>query len=582
MSEFKDYRLQIKAEVETALRCLLKEKNIKEDIPDLSLQRTPSILKGDIAFPLFQYSKLFKMKPEEIANSIALKLSFKTGVEGGFLNVFLQRKEYSKLFMQNILEENMGSEYLKGQKIVVEFSCPNTNKPLHLGHLRNDSLGESMARIFKACSAEVKRYNLINDRGVHICKTMLAYKKFADNKSPKDFKLKSDKFVGWLYTKYSELEKEDPSVKDEIASMLIKWEDGDSEILDLWKKMKDWAFEGISETYKKTGISFDKYYFESEYYKKGKEEVKKGLNKGIFQSEEDGAVYLNMEEIGLDKKIFIRADGTSLYITQDLGTLKDRYNDFNFDRHIYVVGSEQRYHFKALFFAIKKLNYPFADGLFHLSYGMVNLPDGKMKSREGTTVDADDLIFDLQELAKKEMVDKGRDSYIKDLDETSLKIALSALNYYLLNVTPSKDMLFDKDKSISFNGDTGPYIQYTGARISSILRKYEEQEGVVFDEKEYPNINFSNFELDLEWELLSFLMQSKDVLKESAKNYNPALITGYLYSLASLFNKFYHENPILSCEDKSLKTARLYLCIAIKKVLEYNLNLLNISFLDKM
>ncbi len=542
---------------------------------------------GDIAFPLFPYAKLFKMAPHAIAAKLAENIAENSGLDGQvkvagpYLNVALSVSGVAGelLAKTHVLPVEYGnSDSLKGVPVMVEFSCPNTNKPLHLGHLRNDALGESIARILKAAGADVRKVNLINDRGVHICKSMLAYQKFSNGATPESTGIKSDRFVGDYYVKFNDWVKEYPAADEEARAMLIAWEEGDPEVTSLWKQMNGWAISGIEETYKATGISFDQVYYESRTYTLGKDEILKGLEKGAFYRDEDNSVWVDLEEIGLDKKVLLRSDGTSLYLTQDIGTAIQRQKDWHFQRLVYVVGSEQQYHFRVLFHVLDKLGFSWAKNLFHLSYGMVNLPEGKMKSREGTVVDADDLIRELSAMAAAEIKEKEREGEVDSVEDTARKVALAALHYYLLQVSPNKDMVFNPKESLSFNGNTGPYLQYMGARISSMKRKFEERTG------EFAGVSA---ESDLlvtreERELVKLAADFSNVVAQSATQYNPAVLASYLYETAKTFSRYYHDTPILSAETKALVVTRLALAEAVLCVLKNGMYLLNIPFVEKM
>ncbi|MCL2381561.1 MAG: arginine--tRNA ligase [Treponema sp.] len=562
----------------------------------------PSPDMGDLGFPMFEYAKLLRKGPPQIAQMAAAELPG-SHAAGPYLNVRLERGETARRILEKFLPQ-AGTPRLSrpgtlgGRRIMVEFSSPNTNKPLHLGHLRNNVLGESVSRILAACGAEVRKVCIINDRGIHICKSMLAYKEHGEGKTPESEKIKSDRFVGDWYVAFSKdlkaqaeaLERDKGLNKKEaeaqaplmlrVQEMLRLWEAGDSQTVELWKKMNAWAVSGMKQTYVRTGISFDQYYYESDTWLLGKDEVLKGLERGIFYREADGAVAVDLSAQKLDKKILLRSDGTSIYITQDIGTAINRHADWPFDQHVYVVGSEQQYHFKALFALLDKLGFEWAKNLYHLSYGMVNLPDGKMKSREGTVVDADDLIDSLRDMARAEIHEKGRDEAVGDAEAAGEKVALGALHYFLLNVSPSKDMLFDPKESLSFNGNTGPYAQYVGARISSLLRKAKE-EG-----PEAPGCGEGRrFELlssDAEWELVKTLAAYNDAVAAAAVNMDPSLLTAYIYDLAKAFSRFYHDCPVLAAEDPDLAGARLALCQCVLLVLRDALHLVCIPFLETM
>ncbi len=556
--------------------------NIEERI---IVERPPRADMGDLAFPMFPFAKDFRGAPPMIAGLVAEALGeFKAGsvkTVGPYLNAFLDRGSVAADLLKDVeteAEKYGESELLNGQKIMVEFSCPNTNKPLHLGHLRNDAIGESISRILKAAGAEVKKVNLINNRGVHICKSMLAYQKFGEGKTPESSGIKGDHLVGEFYVKFNQWSKEDDTAEAQAQEMLRQWENGDEKVRKLWEIMNGWTIDGINETYKNTGISFDTYYYESETYLSGRDEVLRGLESGAFYKDEDGSIRLDLSDIKMDTKVMLRSDGTSVYMTQDLGTAIARHEDYPFDRLIYVVGAEQEYHFKVLFHALKKLGYTWADMLYHLSYGMVNLPEGKMKSREGTVVDADDILAKLTEMAKEEIIAKDRAEAVGDVDETGGKIALAALHYFLLQVSPYKDMIFNPKESLSFNGNTGPYLQYMSARICSMLEKYEarsaEFEGAVVDS--------SLLVSDAEWELMKLVSSYPAQVNQAAAELNPSVIAVYLYDTAKAFSRFYHDCPILGSGDKNLTCSRVALTKAVLQVLKNGFNLVNIPFLSKM
>ena len=604
-----DYKESYRKKIATILTCLLNETPVSKGtalnesiLPaQVAAEIPPSPEMGDLGFPMFGYAKLLRKAPPQIAQLVAAKLPLSSAV-GPYVNVRLDRAETAACILGELLAE--GSEgpsfgrpsTLKGSRIMVEFSSPNTNKPLHLGHLRNDVLGESISRILAACGAEVRKVCIINDRGIHICKSMLAYREHGEGKTPESEGVKSDRFVGDWYVRFNKgLKEEVEALKGErgldekeaevqaavmrkAQEMLRQWEAGDGETVELWKKMNAWAIDGWKETYRRTGVSFDKYYFESKTYLLGKDEILKGLEKGIFSREEDGSIQIDLSDENLGKKVLLRKDGTSIYITQDLGTAIYRYEDWPFDRLVYVVGSEQQYHFKVLFVLLQKLGFEWARNLYHLSYGMVNLPEGKMKSREGTVVDADDLIDSLREMALEEIRGKEREEAVGDPETAAEKIAIGALHYYLLQVTPSRDMLFDPKESLSFNGNTGPYLQYMGARISSLLRKAEER-GISQTGAE------PRFEClcgDAEWELIKTMGAYNDAVASAADGMDPSLLAAYLYELAKGFSRFYHERPVLNAEDPDTAAARLALSRAVLRILTDALDLVCIPFLEVM
>ncbi|MGL4986430.1 MAG: arginine--tRNA ligase [Treponemataceae bacterium] len=606
MNEIKNSLRELIAQV---LKHLKKDKSLQLDDffkNDIITENPPKPDLGDVGIPLFSFAKLFRLSPMHIAKEVQsilndenlpffdqAKLLGNFIAEGPYLNVQLKKTSIINQILSDIhTQKEMygslsteGKSLIENSRVMIEFSSPNTNKPLHLGHLRNNALGESISRILQFAGAEVYKVSIINNRGVHICKSMLAYQKFhsADAKkgiedTPDSLNLKSDRFVGDCYVEFEQYRKEnEEKAEKEVHEMLVQWENGDKEIHALWERMNDWAISGIRQTYKRTGIHFDQFYFESETYLKGKDEVLNGLQKGIFYREEDGSGWVDLAEVNLDKKVLLRRDGTSLYITQDIGTAIFRHADWPFNELIYVVGNEQNYHFIVLFHILKKLGFQWAKKLHHLSYGMVNLPEGKMKSREGTVVDADDLIDHLQNEVKKEIASKERVDAVGDVDAVSEDIALGALHYFLLQATPSKDMLFNPKESLSFSGNTGPYLQYMGARICSILRKAEGMLQI----DDIP-IDTSLLTHDIEWELIKHLGNFSEIVEKSALNKNPAEIASFLYTLAKLFSTFYHDCPILSCESKELMTARLHLVRSTKIVLKTAMHLILIPFLERM
>jgi len=621
-----DYKEPWKLLIADALNSLMQGAGASPVTPDQVIAEIPPNPEmGDIGFPMFGFAKLLHKGPPQIAAMVREHLaSSKAGVceaVGPYVNVRLDRGAVAKAVLGDILatgfEEDVGfveandsagdtgSEgatfgrpgTLLGKKIMVEFSSPNTNKPLHLGHLRNDVLGESISRILAACGADLRKVCIINDRGIHICKSMLAYMEEARGKTPESENVKSDHFVGDWYVCFSKnLKKEteglmrEKGLKKEEAEalspsmaraqeLLRKWESGDPDLTALWKKMNSWAIEGMKETYKRTGVSFDQYYFESETWQLGKEEVLKGLERGLFYREPDGAVAVDLSAENLDKKILLRSDGTSIYITQDFGTAINRHKDWPFDRLIYVVGSEQQYHFKVLFTLLDKMGYAWAKNLYHLSYGMVKLPEGKMKSREGTVVDADDLIDSLRGMALAEIKEKEREEKVGDPAEVAEKIALGALHYYLLQSSPSKDMMFDPKESLSFNGNTGPYLQYMGARISSLRMKGS---GVGGQGSAMGNGAFALLVSDPEWELVKALAAYPQAISDAADALDPSRLAAYLYELSKCFSRFYHDCPILNAENPALSGARLGLSQAVLRVLKDALNLICVPFLEAM
>ncbi|HZJ89031.1 MAG TPA: arginine--tRNA ligase [Sphaerochaeta sp.] len=558
------------------------------DLPEVVVEVPPKPEMGDLAFPLFAFAKPFRMGPPQLA--VLLKERIENAehrpfgevfATGPYLNIRIDTSALATELSAKVRSEGSGfgtNDSLSSQRIVVEFSCPNTNKPLHLGHMRNDSLGMSMSAILAANGASVRRVNLINNRGVHICKSMLAYQKFGKGETPESSGIKGDHLVGQYYVRFAQWAKEDPTAEEQAQTMLKAWEAGDPEVLDLWQRMNDWTMDGLYESYEAMGIDFDAYYWESETYKYGKDEILKGLDRGVFYTEEDNSVWVDLTESNLDKKVLLRSDGTSLYITQDVGTAIMRHKDWPFDSHIYVVGSEQQYHFKVLFKILELLGYEWAEHLYHLSYGMVNLPEGKMKSREGTVVDADELLASLTALAEEEIRSKGREEQVGDLKATSRAIALGALNYYLLQVTATKDMIFNPAESISFNGNTGPYLQYMGARMSSMLAKFHAE----FQEVEALPFDSSLLTLADERQLIKVLAGYPEAVVRAAEQHDPSLITAYLYELSKLFSRYYHDNPVLQAPTPTLVRARIELVRMVNQVLQNAFALVGIPYLTSM
>ena len=596
--------------IAAALNDFIKEKDPQAETvapESIVVQNAPNPEMGDLGAPMFAFAKALRMAPPQIAAGLVEKITDKSLGEfiavGPYVNVKLDKSGAASPILKAIKSQgdsygstgSDGKKPLAGRRVMIEFSSPNTNKPLHLGHVRNDALGESVSRILKAAGADVYKVDLINNRGVHICKSMLAYKLFHEAKgdTPESLGMKGDHFVGQCYVefdKYLKGEKDKPETAHPEANqmaedMLIKWEAGDPEVHALWEKMNGWTFDGVKETYKRTGISFDKYYFESETYLKGKDEIMKGLEKGVFFKAEDGSVRIDVTDVvgkGKDgnnqEKVLLRKDGTSVYITQDIGTAISRHDDWAFNQLVYVVASEQNYHFKVLFHILKKLGFDWADKLFHLSYGMVNLPSGRMKSREGTVVDADNLVDSLHADALAAIKERGRDEEVGDADEVAEKVALGALHYYILQATPIKDMLFNPAESLSFNGNTGPYLQYMGARINSILAKAAEA-GVTEDSSEAAVALLSGED---EWALIKTLGDYPNVIAKAAENLDPSLVAAYVYEVAKLFSKFYQNCSIVNAENKQLAGARLYLASCTLQVIKNAMNLVLVPYLERM
>ena len=536
---------------------------------------------GDYCFACFSLAKKKKKDPKILAEKITDKIKKlkikeieKVEAVGGYVNFFLNKEVLAENILTLVLKgkEKFGGDKKKKKTILVEFPAPNTNKPLHIGHLRNAFIGTAVSNILEFLGYNVKRIDLINDRGIHICQTMLAYEKWGRGKLPG--KIKGDHFIGDFYVLYNKKEKQNPKLKEECQKLLKKWEENDRKTITLWKKMNNWYYKGMNETYKILGIKHDKVYFESNTYKKGKEIVLEGLKKGIFYKKENGAVAINLGK-DLGEKILLRSNDTTVYITQDLFLAWTRYKDFKFDKMIYVVASEQNYHFKVLFTILKLLGYKWANNCYHLNYGMVNLPSGKMKSREGIVIDADDLIDEIREDAKKELKRRYK-LKTKELEKRALAIGLSALRFSLLKVDTKKDFLFDKKEALDFEGFSGPYLQYSLARASSILKKAKNK----IKKKGKRKPVFKNLTQE-EVKLIKKISDFPQVIKKSAKELKPDLVALYTYELAQLFSSFYHSCPVIQAK-KGIKERRLLIVKAVKQVMTNALNLLGIEALETM
>ena len=559
---------------------------VRPDAALMQVQPTRKEFEGDFTLVVFPLLKLSHAAPDATAQAIGGYLADHCpeiagfNVVKGFLNICLSSLYWGELFAGVAADVSFGQLPSTGRRVMVEFSSPNTNKPLHLGHIRNNLLGASVSNILAAAGNEVIKVTLVNDRGVHICKSMYAWLKRFDGATPESTGKKGDHFVGDCYVEFARMEKEDPSVMDEVHEMLVKWEEGDPEVRALWEKMNGWVFEGFDQTYKALGISFDKTYYEHDTYLLGKELVRQGLEKGVFVQDPDGSVWCDLTADGLDRKLLLRSDGTSVYITQDLGTAERRFAEYKLDSHIYVVGDEQNYHFQVLKLILSKLGFDWAEQIYHLSYGMVELPEGKMKSREGTVVDADDLIEKMYEEARAMSEESGKLEGVTEAEKERLfrMIGLGALKYFIIKVDPRKKMLFNPKESIDFNGNTGPFIQYTHARICSILRKAREQgilsDGAVFD----PATPLSGKEI----RLIQIINTYPQKVAEAAAALSPALVANYAYDLAKEFNQYYHETQILRESDSKLREARLILIATLASVLVKACALLGIELPDRM
>ena len=569
---------------------------------DVQLQETRKEFAGDLTVVVFPFTRYSRKSPEETAKGLGeyLKQNIEEvetyNVIKGFLNVVISSAYWIEVLNDVAKEEKYGyAKEPSGKTYMIEYSSPNTNKPLHLGHIRNNFLGWSVSEIQKANGHNVIMVNLVNDRGIHICKSMIAWEKFANGATPESTGTKGDHFVGDYYVRFDkeykaqikelmeqgkteeEAKKEAPILL-EAQEMLRKWEAGDEKVVSLWRTMNDWVLKGFDETYKMMGISFDKVYFESQTYKKGRDLVLKGLADGVLYRKDTGSVWADLTGDGLDHKLLLRDDGTSVYMTQDIGTAYDRFNEFNMDQEIYVVGNEQNYHFQVLSLVCKKLGFDWADKIKHLSYGMVELPEGKMKSREGTVVDADDLIDEMIHTARTTSEELGKlDGYTKEeAEEVYRKVALGALKYFILKVDPKKTMMFNPKESIDFNGNTGPFIQYTYTRIKSVLRKAEEA-GV----KIVPG-DIHTALTEKEQNLVKLIAKLPAVVKEAGDNYSPALIGNYAYELAKEFNQFYHDYSILKEENEQVRNLRLLLAQQCSVAIENAMGMLGIEMPERM
>lgn len=571
---------------------------------EITLQKTKKEFKGHYTLITFPLLKISKKSPEQTAHEIGTYLSNKLpfisefNVIKGFLNLSIS----SSMWIEELMKINNTPDFgftpvtNKSPLYMVEYSSPNTNKPLHLGHVRNNLLGHSLSEILKANGVKVVKTNLVNDRGIHICKSMVAWKKWGNGETPQSSGKKGDHLVGDYYVLFEknykaeieelmkqglskeEAEKKSPLMQ-EAREMLRRWEAGDPEVVALWEMMNQWVYEGFDETYKKLGITFDKVYYESQTYLVGKEMVLEGVKKGIFYQKEDGSVWADLTPYGLDHKLLLRADGTSVYITQDIGTAKLRFDDYPIDKMIYVVGNEQNYHFQVLAILLDMLGFKFGKGLLHFSYGMVELPEGKMKSREGTVVDADDLIDEMIDTAREISKELGKldECLPEETEEIVTMIGMGALKYFILKVDPKKNMTFDPKESIDFDGNTGPFIQYTHARIKSVLRKAAEQ-GIEIPKKPDTSVLLSEKEKGL----VQLLADFANIVKQAGEEYNISLIANYVYDLAKEYNQFYHDFPILREENTALRDFRLLLSKNIASIIKRGMSLLGIEVPERM
>ena len=582
--------VNLKKEIEDLLCSYFKiERNLIE------FQKTRKEFEGDITLVVFPLVKRLKKSPEiiskEIGNLLAEKLTYikSYNVINGFLNILISNEFWIDSIIDISKKESFGIKKAdpSSETTLVEFSSPNTNKPLHLGHIRNIALGDSISRIIEATGKNVKRVQIINDRGIHICKSMLAWQLFGNGETPKSSSIKGDFLVGKYYVKFEEEyqkeisilknqgfsdkeSKENSNLIKSAKELLLKWELGDKEVRNLWSKMNQWVYRGFNETYKMLGITFDKNYFESNTYLLGKDVIDYGLKENIFFKEKDNSVWIDLTDFGLDKKLLLRSDGTAVYITQDIGTAIQRFKDYSFSEMVYTVGNEQNYHFDVLFKILKKLNYKWANKCHHLSYGMVDLPDGKMKSREGKVVDADDLINHMINSSVEISNQLNKQNCHKIQDHK--KIGLAALKYFLLRVDAKKNMMFNPRESIDFNGNTGPFILYTYARIKSLIRK----------NKEKIDININSIKLnELEKDLIKKILDFPITILESARSFNPSLICNYTFEIVKIYNSYYQNNEIL-VDELNIRSFRLTISIEVSKIIKSSCKLLGFDVLEKM
>ena len=579
--------------------------NLKDNIKDIisfkygidkniiEFQKTRKEFEGDLTLVVFPLIRIFKKSPEEICNEIGYLLSKQImfissfNVIKGFLNIELNNNFWIESIIKISKTKNYGitKKNNKSETTLVEFSSPNTNKPLHLGHIRNIVLGDSVSRIIEATGKNVKRVQIINDRGIHICKSMLAWQTFGNGETPEKANMKGDHLVGKYYVKFNqEYNKElaelrgqgysedecinKSKLNKEAKELLLRWESNDSEVIKLWSQMNNWVYAGFNKTYKKLGVTFDKNYYESETYLLGKDLIEEGLKSNVFYKKEDNSVWVDLTEFGLDEKLLLRSDGTAVYITQDIGTAIQRFKDFKFSEMVYTVGNEQNYHFDVLFKILKKLNYSWANMCHHLSYGMVDLPEGKMKSREGTVVDADDLLkhvlyssIELSNQLNKKNVLSNEDHKV---------ISLAAIKYFLLKVDAKKNMMFNPKESIDFNGNTGPFLLYTYARIKSLIRKNNTK-------IEIKKVEINSIEKDL----IKKIIEYPEVIRDSALSYNPSLICNYIFEMVKIYNRFYQNNEIL-VDDQLTRSLRLTISEEVSKIIKSSSDLLGFEVLEKM
>ena len=593
--------LTIQNEVAKAIKELF---GTEAELKSIQIQKTKKEFEGDVTVVTFQFTKVSRKSPEQTGEAIGTFLISqnpiitKFNVIKGFLNLSISAEYWTKLLLEINQQPQFGimTPDEQAKVMMIEYSSPNTNKPLHLGHIRNNLLGYSIAEIQKANGWNVIKTNIVNDRGIHICKSMLAWKLFGNGETPQSTGMKGDHLVGKYYVVFDKaykaeikelmekgLSEEEAKKKAPLIlaaqNMLLAWENNDPEVYQLWQTMNGWVYEGFDVTYKKLGVDFDKIYYESQTYLEGKNKVEEGLAKGVFYQREDRSVWADLTPDGLDEKLLLRGDGTSVYMTQDIGTAKLRYDDYQISKMVYVVGNEQNYHFQVLALLLDKLGFSWGKDLVHFSYGMVELPEGKMKSREGPVVDADDLMQEMIDSAKETSLELGKldNCTEQEIEEIARMIGLGALKYFILKVDPRKNMTFNPKESIDFNGNTGPFIQYTHARIKSVLRKANEM-GV-----DYSSITFENIQLaEKESNLIQLVSEFPNVVKQAGDEFSPALIANYMYELVKEYNQFYHDFSILKEENEDCKKFRLVLSKTVGKTIQNGMKLLGIDVPERM
>ena len=601
----KNYPMKLEVLLENAVEKAVNELyQTKINKKSILFQKTKKEFEGDITLVVFPFVKMAKKSPEQIGEEIGEKLKDELGIIESFnvIKGFLNIKIDTSFWLKELKTIHTDATYgtVKADEnsdlMMVEYSSPNTNKPLHLGHIRNNLLGFSIAEIQKANGWNIVKTNIVNDRGIHICKSMLAWQKFGNGETPESSGMKGDHLVGKYYVEFDkhykaeikklmaqgmteeEAKKEAPLIK-EAQEMLLKWEQGDKEIRSLWETMNGWVYAGFDTTYNKLGVDFDKIYYESDTYIEGKTKVEEGLSKGIFYKRDDGSVWADLTAEGLDEKLLLRADGTSVYMTQDIGTAKLRYEEYPIKKMVYVVGNEQNYHFQVLSILLDKLGFEWGKDLLHFSYGMVELPEGKMKSREGTVVDADDLIEEMINTARETSQELGKldNASEQEIEDIARIVGLGALKYFILKVDPRKNMTFNPKESIDFNGNTGPFIQYTHARIKSVLRKAEEQ-GIDHSTLKNTDIKIT----EKENHLIQLITEFPVIVKQAGDEFSPALIANFIYDLVKEYNQFYHDFSILHEENEDLRNFRLIVSETIANVIKIGMGLLGIEVPERM